>query len=808
MNQHAEIARPVWEPPVAKHVPYSHNVTPSIISTKSLEYLSVWRIGGRTFEGFSKSDWASWRNELNNLLRGLPTGFGLYRHLVRRHVYEYPESDYPDWFSREHDKAYRKQFEGQPPMINEMYLTVSVRLMVDSSMKLFSRLEKRTAKDVRRWQEHAISQLNDINRKLQAGLKRYDGELLGIVERNGKRFTEAGEFLGFLLNGTWEPVPLLRTRLCDYLPRARPFFSVHGPQGELSGTTISRRFAMIEVRDYPSENRPGHLNDLLTLPFEYVLTDSFASMSKADGRDALARQRRWLSDSGDDSRTQIVELNQALDDLAAGKFVMGEHHCTMMVFGEDGEKTLRNAEDALGVLSSNEVIGHVVDRASVAAWRAQLPCNWSWRPRPAVITSQNFLSFCSLHNYLFGKPAGNPWGPAVTMLKTNSGTPYFANFHSSLDEVDETGKRRLGNTMIIGQSGTGKTVILGHKLTQARKFGLTGVVFDKDQGLRVTVEALGGKYSVLELGRRTGWNYLQLPPTKRHVAFMYRFTTQLAHQGDKAATLREQRAISEAIDQLTQYVELPNRRLTTLLGFLPNVPGESGELSLRERLQRWCEGHELGWVFDNPTDELNLADNDLFGFDITEFLEEGPVRDAGLTYLIYRTEGMIDGRRFAYVFDEVQHALKVPYFQELAQNKSRTIRKQNGVFIFATQEPEALLENPVGKSLVQQSATAFYLPNMKATEEDYVGGFKLNQAEFELIKELGEFSRKFVIKQGEAVVTATLDLTTCPDSLLVFSGSEDVAALAEEARLEVGPDPQQWVPLYCQKVREMDQKSP
>lgn len=803
MSHPAELARPAWEPSVARHVPYSQHVTPTIISTKTFEYLSVWKLGGRTFEGFSKEDLASWRNELNNVLRGLPNGYGLYCHLIRREVSEYPQSQYPDWFSAQHDRAYRGLFEGKPPMVNELYLTVSVRMVVDSSMKLFSRLEKRTARDVARWQDHAIAQLNDINRKLDAGLKRYDAQLLGIVERDGKRFSEAGEFLGFLLNGTWTPVPVLPSRLCDYLPRARPFFSSHGNQAELRSTSQSRRFAMIELREYPSENWPGHLNELLTLPFEFVLTHSFASMTKAEGREALARQRRWLSDSGDDSKTQIAELHEALDELAAGKFIMGEHHCTMSVFGSDGEQTLRFAEDALGVLSDNEVIGHVVDRALIAAWRAQLPCNWYWRPRPAAITSQNFLSFCGLHNYLFGKPAGNPWGPAVTMLKTNSGTPYFVNFHTSLDEVDETGKRRLGNTMVIGKSGTGKSVLLAHCITQARKLGFTGAVFDKDRGLQVTIEAMGGKYSVLELGRPTGWNYLQLPPTQRNVAFMRRLTSQLAHQGDKEATLREQRVISEAIDHLTQFVDLSDRRLSTLLGFIENVPGDDGSLNLRERLQRWCHGHEHGWVFDNPTDELSLVDNDLFGFDITEFLEAGPVRDAGLTYLIYRTEGMIDGRRFAYVFDEVQHALKVPYFQELAQNKSRTIRKENGIFVFATQEPDAILANPVGRSLVQQSATAFYLPNPMATKEEYVEGFKLNPAEFELIQGLGEFSRKFVVKQGDAVVTASLDMSTCPDSLLVFSGSEDVAALAESARIEVGQDPEQWVPVYCEKVRAM-----
>lgn len=809
MNHPAELRRPSFEPSVSKHVPYSHHVTPTIISTKSLEYLSVWRIGGRTFEGFSQEQMAAWREELNNVLRGLPNGFGLYTHLVRRRAMEYPQSDYPDWLSRAHDAAYRRMFEGKPPMVNDLYLTVSLRMMVDSSMKLFSRMERRSAKDIEAWQAKAIEQLDDINRKLQSSLKRYSGELLGIVDRGNGRFSEPAEFLGLLLNGHKQPVPVLESRLCNYLPAARPLFSLHGAQGELRGTDFTRRFTMIEVRDYPSSNPPGHLNDLLTLPFEFILTQSFCAMSRAEGRAALVRQRRWLSDSGDDSKTQIAEIGLALDDLAAGKMVMGDHHATMMIYGETSDETLRFAADAIGVLSDNMIIARPVDRALVAAWRAQLPCNWYWRPRPAAISSLNFLSFSGLHNYLFGKPNENPWGPAVTMLKTNSGTPYFFNFHTSLAETDETGARRLGNTMLIGQSGTGKTVLLGHLMTQARKFNYTCAVFDKDRGMQVAIQAMGGKYFALQLGAATGWNYLQLTPNDRNIAFMRKLTTLLASNEGKEASLYDQRAITQAIDQLTRFVDHADRRLSTLLQFLPSAASQDGtSLSLRERLERWCVGHENGWVFDNPTDELDLSHHDLFGFDLTEFLEAGPIRDAALTYLIFRTESMIDGRRFAYVFDEVQHPLKVPYFQDMMQNKSRTIRKQNGVFIFATQEPGAILDNPVGKSLVQQSATCVYLPNTKATAEEYIDGFKLNQAEFDLIKNLGEFSRRFVVKQGEAIVTAQLDLSTCPDALLVFSGSEDMALLAEAARAECGDDPKDWLPIYFEKVRAINKHKP
>ncbi|MFY1972197.1 VirB4 family type IV secretion/conjugal transfer ATPase, partial [Achromobacter dolens] len=96
-------------------------------------------------------------------------------------------------------------------------------------------------------------------------------------------------------------------------------------------------------------------------------------------------------DSKDYSLSQIEEINTALDDLSAGKFIMGDHHATLTVFGDDGEQTLRHAADAIGALADERIIARLVDRALVAAWWAQLPCNWTWRPRPATITSLNYL---------------------------------------------------------------------------------------------------------------------------------------------------------------------------------------------------------------------------------------------------------------------------------------------------------------------------------------------------------------------------------------------------------------------------------
>lgn len=160
---------------------------------------------------------------------------------------------YPDAFSRAHDAAYRRTFANTPPMINELYVTVSVRANVVPALRILSRLEKRTARDVLAWQKRAIEQLDDINRKLAGALKRYRAELLQIFEREPDKhlYSEPAKFFGLLLNGKAEPVPVLEARLYNYLPSSPPFFSAHGEQGELRGADWSRRFAMVELRECP-----------------------------------------------------------------------------------------------------------------------------------------------------------------------------------------------------------------------------------------------------------------------------------------------------------------------------------------------------------------------------------------------------------------------------------------------------------------------------------------------------------------------------------------------------------------------------
>jgi type IV secretion system protein VirB4 len=792
------------ETPVTQYIPYSHHVTPTIISTKNGDYLSVWRLGGRSHQSAAPDDIFNWTRELNNVMRGIGNAhLAFWSHVVRRRVYEYPDSTFDNPFCRQLDERYRASFTNYNLMVNDLYLTVLYRPVMDKVLSFLSRRERVSFDQRKLRQETHLKALEDINRTIAASFRRYDAALLGIYNHNGHSYSSALEFLARLLNAEQHPMPVTASRMADYMALNRPLFSTWGELGEIRTTTGVKRFGMLDIADYSDATEPGQLNGLLEVPFEFVLTQSFSTLSRHAAKGFLQRHKQLLLDAKDVAYQQIQEIDEALNQLISGQFVMGEHHGTLTVFGEEAAQVRDHLALAGATLLDVGIVSKAVDLALECGFWAQLPGNWAYRPRPAPITSLNFLCFSPFHNFMNGKPNGNPWGSAVTILKTVSGTPLYFNFHASKIGEDVTEKRLLGNTVMIGKSGTGKTVTLGFLLAQAQKYKPTVVAFDKDRGMEIIIRAMGGRYLPLKTGLPSGFNPLQLPPTPNNMQFLKQFIKKLASAGGERITHSDEEEITRALNTLMFHIDPPLRRLSMLVQSLPNplYEGREGHPTIHARLLKWCEGGEYGWLFDNPEDALDLTTHRLYGFDITEFLEHPETRGATMMYLVFRTEGMIDGRKFIYVFDEFWKALSDPYFEDLAKNKQKTIRKQNGIFVFATQEPSDALESPLAKTLVQQCATYVFLPNPSADYQDYIQGFKLTDAEFDLIKNLGEDSRRFLIKQGGNSAIAQLNLHGFDDELLVLSGTPDNAELVEEIIAEVGEEPEVWLPLFYDRMR-------
>jgi type IV secretion system protein VirB4 len=222
----------------------------------------------------------------------------------------------------------------------------------------------------------------------------------------------------------------------------------------------------------------------------------------------------------------------------------------------------------------------------------------------------------------------------------------------------------------------------------------------------------------------------------------------------------------------------------------------TGLEGLAARLHQWEAGQVRGWAFDGEADDLRL-ENRFVGIDMTEFLDNPRIRAPMMSYLFYRVEKLITGERIAIVIDEFWKALADEGFRAFAQDRLKTIRKQNGLLVFATQSPRDALLSPIAHTIIEQCPTQIYMPNARGAADDYVQGMKLTAREFSMVaRELSNESRRFLIKQGHTSVVAELDLNGFDEELAILSGRTAAVELLTEIRREVGDDPTLWMPVF------------
>ncbi|RDK01138.1 VirB4 family type IV secretion/conjugal transfer ATPase [Paraburkholderia lacunae] len=784
---------------LADFVPFSSHVNDYVIRTREGDYLRVWKVAGIAFEAADPGDILVRHEGFNQLVRSLPGGHvGLWSHRIRRRVSDHFATPYGNPFCQELATRYYASFAGYRMMANELYLTLVYRPHRTRLGRLFSQAARRTPDDIRREQHEALKVMAELAAQVESGLKPWDPVPLGVYTKQIRytqrpvRFSSALQFLGYLVNAAWEPVPVPSGRIAEALPTSRVFFRTEKVEIRMPGAT--RYAALLDLKDYPEETEPGMLDGLLYGDFEYIETQSFTILDRPTAKEALERQRNQLIAGEDVAVSQVNAMDQALDDLINGNFVFGEYHYSIAVLGDRPDEVARHVAKARTQLADVGFQTALVDLVADAAWFAQLPGNWRYRPREAKLTSRNFCGLASLHNFATGKRDGNPWGEAITIVKTPSGQPLYLNFHATPEKKDSGDEKALANTQIIGQAGAGKTVLELFLLAMAMKYGLTGVVYDKDRGTEIAIRAMGGRYTVFRRGVPTGLNPFQLDPDEAVLDFWERLVRRLVDTGTLLSA-KDELDISRAVREVAR-MERRLRRLSMVRQLLPAV----GENSLHARLTKWCAGGRLGWVLDNPSDLLDFSQNHLFGFDDTELLDDPEVSTPVTMYLLQLTESLIDGRRFVYVMTEFWKRLGDPVFTDFAKNKQKTIRKQNGLGIFDTQSPADVLRSDIARALVEQTATFFFLPNPRADYDDYVHGFKLTEAEFNIVRSLGENSRLFLMKQGHRSAIGRLDLAGLGDVLDVLSGTTDNVELLDGIRAEVGDDPVAWLPVFHERL--------
>ena len=759
-------------------LPYARHVDPSTLALRDGSLMRTVRLVGFPFE--TEDD-----DVLNHLsavrevvLRSaLNSKLVLYHHLIRRRVQVDLGAQSFDPVSAEIDRRWTEQLNRKRLFVNEQYLSIVVR-PPRGKAGLPERMSKLRSRKTERAGGGEVLALDAATAALVAALQPYGARVLATYESPIGVCSEPLELLSALYNGETRPVLLPRgdQDLGLHIPYSRVSFGLDAI--EVRGPAQRGFASILGVREYPDSTRAGVLDSLLRIPHELVITESFAPIERQTARERIDLALRRLSSADEGAATERGEMLAARDAVGAGQLSFGDHHLSLLVRSE----TPDNLEDATATAAASLAdIGAVTVREDVnlePAFWGQFPGNEHYVVRRALISSANAAGLISLHGFPMGRADDNHWGKAVTVLETTSATPFFFNFH----EGD------LGNFTIIGPSGSGKTVVLNFLAAQAQKFAPRTILFDKDRGSEIFLRSIGGRYERISRGTPTGFNPLRLPDTPIHRAFIRDWLACLLQVNGSD----EETTIAKAVDEV--FAHGPDlRRLRFIRDLLAGgrrpQPGD-----LTSRLDPWITGGEHAWLFDNDDDRLDFT-NPVLGFDMTELLEDRRLRTPVLLYLFHRIEDKLDGWPTMILIDEAWKALDDPMFASRIRNWMKTLRKRNAMVGFATQSAADALDSSISSAIVEQTATAIFMPNSKAREEDYCKGFGLSAQEFEFVRSLPTHSRCFLVRQANRSVVVRLDLSGMPELMTVLSGRESSIRRLDELRTTFGDEPAKWYPL-------------
>ncbi|MCC8417650.1 MAG: VirB4 family type IV secretion/conjugal transfer ATPase [Rickettsia endosymbiont of Bryobia graminum] len=796
----AKESRAKKEKPVLLFIPYRCHWDSNTIITKNNELLQIIKVGGFSFETADDEDLDIKKNIRNALFKNMSSGnIVMYFHTIRRRKPVFfegqehsidPTIKVPNDFTSYLANEWHKKHAGAQSFFNELYVSILYKpdkagaAAIEYFLKLLRQKSDKSAwgNDMKEMYESLL----EMSSRVINTFRSYGATLLGVKKSKSGYYCEMLEFLGTLVNcGSSMPMVVPRNTIDQYISTHRLFFGSRSI--EARGPTGKRYAGIISVQEYAPHTSAGIFDSFLQMPFEFIMTQSFMFANRTIAVQSMQLQQNQMIQSGDKAVSQIAEISQALDMATSGEIGFGNHHFSLLCC----DSNLKTLEDTLSMASvelSNCGIQPVREKINMEpSYWGQLPGNMDYIVRGCTINTLNLASFASMHNYPMGKVSNNHWGEYVTVLDTTSGTPFYFNFHV----------RDVGHSLIIGPTGAGKTVLMNFLCAQAQKFKPRMFFFDKDCGAEIFIRALGGVYTVIDPGGGCGFNPLQLDDTSENRTFILEWLKVLVSSNGERVTFEDNRILSQAVSGNFR-LEKKDRRLKNVIAFL----GIDGPGSLVGRISMWVGNGSHAKVFDNEVDKIDLNKARIFGFDMTELLKDPISLAPVLLYIFHRINISLDGQRTMIVLDEAWALIDNPIFAPKIKDWLKVLRKLNTFVIFATQSVEDAAKSQISDTLIQQTATQIFLPNLKATSV-YRSAFMLSQREYTLIKTTDPSTRYFLIKQGVDAVVAKINLDGMTNIINVLSGRVETVILLKQLREKYGDDPERWLPIFYQEARNI-----
>lgn len=571
----------------------------------------------------------------------------------------------------------------------------------------------------------------------------------------------------------------------------------------------------VSIKNYPPLISPAFADMINLLAFECAYSVRFAQIPEEKFRVSLAMRRSVLAAGARKIMTFDADLlagehlnEDAIDDSINAKAAekaanAGEIFGNMSVQYIVWDKDLQILKEKLTLLEEHcrrrGIVAQRESFESTGAFLGTIPGNDEHNLRKEICTLENAVYLMPLLTTWEGTAVNNvvPNGPPLIYAQARGNTPFMFSPHSGIagdNSEAGTGKTEkstgghVGHTMIVGQTGGGKSTALIFLTMQFAKYGGRVFFFDKRRTALAATICSGGRHH--DFGsfqsKNVGVQPLRYLDTPEDLATTDLWVRYLLADRNIKADEADFEEITNTLNLLKQ-CKINHR---TLINFQRLIQSKT----VKKALGDYTEGN-FSSIFGGDGSG-SLGDAAWWTtFEIGEVLNNPEISRPLLRFLFAHITRSLGDVPTLIVVDEAYDFLSDEYFVGKFDEMLRQFRKLNAWVLMATQASADLLNNPkISTTITNNIINRIYLPSPEISQEkvrNMLRELHLTDAQLDLLQH-AQIKRDYLFQTSHGVKLATLDLRHIALAFCCAGDSSDVTQ-AVKMQKEQKLNPHEWM---------------
>lgn len=602
--------------------------------------------------------------------------------------------------------------------------------------------------------EEAGERMDNATRFIIDMIKDYGCKLL--VEHEETPETGPLAALAGVLSPVTKPAPISigwQDSLSHLMTADRVSFREEGKGLITFENGVAKKYAVIvNIRDCGEKTMESVIKEVLGLEAEITVYHSMHPLNSAREGITLAREGKSapfmnLSISAGAEYRAVSEMVEG--NVSGNRASLLQYSMHVIIYASTVKECIAVESQVNSILARTGGTPVRERITAQAVWFSMFQYDKYW-PRMYRMLSSNIAANLYLQRVNTGMQKSD-WIPEpLTFFRSMYGAAYGMQLHANEE------RQAPGHCVMIGPTGKGKTTFISFLAGQAMRIPeLRVFFFDRHHGLKVFTECVGGRYVTFD-GETTSasMNPLHLPESGANKQFLVRFLKRLAQVDNSAAEGEIVRAIDLVYGGDLAKSE---RRLSDIHSLAFSAHG-----GVRAKLDRWVKEGAYAAYFNADEDSLDLRQNRMVSFDMTNILkEDSQIATPVMDYIIHRLRMLSSetGDPALIFIDETEPMLQNPEFaKDFVRVGLQEGRKARQAYVLAFQRVEAIKAAGMSEMIRGQCKTAFFFRNPTALEDDFKE-WDLNSAEIAFIqnKEFQNYPYAVLVKKYDTGESAIID---------------------------------------------------